>query len=561
MDTQRIIAVIVFSFSAVLLWNAWQKHNQPPPAPIPTLSTPGAGTPVRAPSTADVPTFRTGNAVEQVGSGAIQPSEAGKVVTVRTDKFDAEINSQGGDIRRVILREHFSAIEKDKPLSLLQSTDGHYFVTQSGLLGGLPNHNSVFSTDAANFELKPGQEKLEVRFVNRDTPGVEVTKIFTFRPDAYLIDVAYQVKNETENTITPVAYFQFVRDGNPPEGEAAHSSPFTGVVTYTGPAVYTNEKKFVKESFSDIDKGKQDYPKNGTDGWLAMVQHYFVVAWLPKQGTEREYFTRKVSDKLYSAGVIVSAGQIAANQTSTIDMPLYVGPQEQDKLKELAPGLDLVVDYGWLRVIAVPLFWLLKFIYGFVGNWGWAIIVMTILIKMVFFPLNQKAGKSMAHMKSMAPRIEQLRQRYGDDRVKLNQAMMELYRTEKINPLGGCLPIVVQIPVFIALYWVLLAAIELRHTPWLGWIQDLSAPDPLYILPLIMAVSMFIQTKLNPPPPDPVQAKVMMIMPIVFSIFFFFFPAGLVLYWTMQNILGIVQQWLINKSVEKHAKSRAVSKR
>ena len=245
----------------------------------------------------------------------------------------------------------------------------------------------------------------------------------------------------------------------------------------------------------------------------------------------------------------------------TIDVPLYVGPQEQDKLKDLAPGLDLVVDYGWLTVIAVPLFWLLKFIHGFVGNWGWAIIVMTLLIKVVFFPLNQKAGKSMAHMKAMAPRIEQLRQRYGDDRTKLNQAMMELYRTEKINPLGGCLPIVVQIPVFIALYWVLLAAIELRHTPWLGWIQDLSAPDPLYILPLIMAVSMFIQTKLNPPPPDPVQAKVMMIMPIVFSIFFFFFPAGLVLYWTVQNILGIVQQWLINKSVEKHAKFKAVSKR
>lgn len=563
MDTQRIIAVIVFSFSAVLLWDAWQKHNQPklPPAAIPTLPTPGASTPVRAPSTTPAPTSGLGNAVAQVGSRAIQRPEAGKVVTVRTDKFEVEINSQGGDIRRVILREHFSAIEKNKPLSLLQTTDGHFFVTQSGLLEGLPNHNSVYSTDAADYELNPGQEKLEVRFVNRDTPGVEVTKIFTFRPGAYLIDVAYQVKNETENAITPMAYFQFVRDGNPPEGEVAKSNPFTGVVTYTGPAVYTNEKKFVKVSFSDIDKEKQDYPKKAADGWLAMVQHYFVAAWLPKQGIEREYFARKVSDKLYGSGVIVSAGQIAANQTGTIDVPLYIGPQEQDKLKDLAPGLGLVVDYGWLTVIAVPLFWLLKFIHGFVGNWGWAIIVMTILIKLVFFPLNQKAGKSMAHMKAMAPRIEQLRQRYGDDRTKLNQAMMELYRTEKINPLGGCLPIVVQIPVFIALYWVLLAAIELRHTPWLGWIQDLSAPDPLYILPLIMAVSMFIQTKLNPPPPDPVQAKVMMIMPIVFSIFFFFFPAGLVLYWAVQNILGIVQQWLINKSVEKHAKFRAVSKR
>jgi YidC/Oxa1 family membrane protein insertase len=490
MDTQRIIAVIVFSFSAVLLWDAWQKHNQPklPPATVPILPTPGASAPVRVPGVSAALSPRIGNAVGQVGVAAAPPAEAGKVVTVRTDKFEVDINSLGGDLRRVTLREHFSAIEKSRPLSLLQMTDGHYFVTQSGLLEGLPNHNSAYSTDASEYELNPGQEKLEVKLVNRDTPGIEVTKIFTFRPGAYLIDVAYHVKNETESTITPIAYFQFVRDGNPPEGEAAQSNPFTGVVTYTGPAVYTNEKKFVKVAFSEIDKGKHEYPQKATDGWLAMVQHYFVAAWLPRQGIEREYFVRKVSDKLYGSGVIISGGPIAANQTATIDVPLYVGPQEQDKLKDLAPGLDLVVDYGWLTVIAVPLFWLLKFIHGFVGNWGWAIIVMTILIKSVFFPLNQKAGKSMAHMKAMAPRIEQLRQRYGDDRTKLNQAMMELYRTEKINPLGGCLPIVVQIPVFIALYWVLLAAIELRHTPWLGWIQDLSAPDPLYILPLIMAV-------------------------------------------------------------------------
>ncbi len=556
MDTQRIIALIVFSFSAFLLWDGWQKHNQPKPpvAQSQDSKVSAASTNLPASSMPPAPTSSLGGATAKVDATALLPTLDGKNVNVRTDLLAVELNTRGADVSRVTLLKHLSATEKDKPLSLLQPQEGHFFVTQTGLLDGLANHTSQYSVDATEYSLKPGQDKLEVKFINRDTPGVEVTKTYTFRSGSYVIDVAYEIKNATEQALAPLAYFQFLRDANPPEGEAVKSTPLSGVTTFTGPAIYTNEKKFVKVDFSDIEKNKQTHIKKANDGWLAMVQHYFVAAWLPKNGVEREYFTRKVSDKLYSAGVIVSVGQIAPGQSASVAAPLYVGPQDQDKLRELAPGLELVVDYGWVTVIAVPLFWLLKFIHGFVGNWGWAIIVMTILIKLVFFPLNQKAGKSMAHMKSMAPRMEQLRQRYGDDKVKLNQAMMELYRTEKINPLGGCLPIVVQIPVFISLYWVLLAAIELRHTPWLGWIQDLSAPDPYYILPLIMAVSMFIQTKLNPPPPDPVQAKVMLFMPIVFSIFFFFFPAGLVLYWAVQNIIGIAQQLWINKTVEAHTK-------
>jgi YidC/Oxa1 family membrane protein insertase len=297
--------------------------------------------------------------------------------------------------------------------------------------------------------------------------------------------------------------------------------------------------------------------KKAKDGWIGIVQHYFVSAWLPKDGTEREYFTNKVGDNLYTAGVVIPVGAIAPGASASVDVPVYIGPQETETLESVAPGLKLAVDYGWLYVLAAPLFWFLKWIHGIVGNWGWSIIILTIVIKLVFYPLNAKAGRSMAQMKVLGPKMEKLKQLYGDDRQKLNQAMMELYRTEKINPLGGCLPILVQIPVFIALYWVLLASIELRHAPWLGWIHDLSAPDPFFILPVIYAISMFVQTRLNPQPADPVQAKVMLMMPIMFSVFFLFFPAGLVLYWVCQNLLSILQQWHINKTLAAEAKAKA----
>jgi YidC/Oxa1 family membrane protein insertase len=395
-----------------------------------------------------------------------------------------------------------------------------------------------------------------VRLRARDGAGAEVVKRFVFHRGSYLIDVAYDITNKSEKPIAPFAYYQFLRDSNPPSEQAAQTSSFGGVTTFTGPAVYTEESKFHKVAFKDIDKGSVDYPKKAKDGWIAIVQHYFVSAWLPKEGVEREYFTNKV-DNLYTAGVIVPVGAIAPGATASVDVPAYIGPQEKDRLAKVAPGMDLVVDYGWLKILAVPLFLLLKTIHGFVHNWGWAIILMTILIKLAFYPLNAKAGRSMAQMKVLAPKMEKLKELYGEDRQKLNQAMMELYRTEKINPLGGCLPIVVQIPVFIALYWVLLGSIELRHAPWLGWIHDLSAPDPYFVLPVIYAISMFVQTRLNPQPADPVQAKVMLIMPIMFSVFFLFFPSGLVLYWVVQNMLSIVQQWHINRTLAAEAKAKA----
>jgi YidC/Oxa1 family membrane protein insertase len=421
----------------------------------------------------------------------------------------------------------------------------------------MPNHNTRYDVDPGSYTLPAGKDTLEVRLRAHAADGSEVVKRFTFHRGSYVIDVAYDITNRSAEPIAPFAYFQFLRDANNPSQEASQTSSFGGVTTFTGPAVYTEESKFQKVSFKDIDKGSLPYPKSAKDGWMAIVQHYFVSAWLPKQGVEREYFTKNVGNNLYAAGVIVPVGTIAPGATATVEVPAYIGPQEKDRLAKVAPGMDLVVDYGWLKILAVPLFLLLKTMHGFVHNWGWAIILMTVLIKLVFYPLNAKAGRSMAQMKVLAPKMEKLKQLYGEDRQKLNTAMMELYRTEKINPLGGCLPIVVQIPVFIALYWVLLGSIELRHAPWLGWIHDLSSPDPYFILPVIYAISMFAQTRINPQPTDPVQAKVMMIMPIMFSVFFLFFPSGLVLYWVVQNLLSIVQQWHINRTIAAEAKAKA----
>jgi YidC/Oxa1 family membrane protein insertase len=560
MDTQRLISLIVFSISSLMLWEAWQRHNAPKPPPVPAtasapLGVPTPSTPLTVPT--PTPTPSAPSAAPTAPSGAA-PAAGGEAVIVRTDLFEVELNTLGGDIRRFTMNKVYSALDRSQPLTLMEPDPKHYFITQSGLLGeGLPTHKTPFAVEARDYTLAPDQDVLEVRLDAREAGGAEVVKRYRFRRDSYVIDVAYEIVNRSDKPLPTHAYFQFLRDSNAPSEQAAQTNAFVGVATFTGPALYTEAAKFEKVSFSDIDKGKQAHARKATDGWVGVIQHYFVSAWLPKPGLEREFFTSKVGDNLYTAGVVVPVGVIAPGASASVEVPVYIGPQETENLQQVAPGLELVVDYGWLTIIAAPLFWLLKWIHGTVGNWGWAIIVLTILIKLVFYPLNAKAGRSMAQMKVLAPKMEKLKKMYGDDRQKLNQAMMELYRTEKINPLGGCLPIVVQIPVFIALYWVLLASIELRHAPWLGWIQDLSAPDPYFILPVIYAVSMFVQTKLNPQPTDPMQARIMLMMPIVFSIFFLFFPSGLVLYWVVQNLLSILQQWHINRTLAAEAKAKA----
>ena len=548
MDTQRLIALIVFFASSFLLWDAWQKTQHPilpkpglqqaQPTTIPTPSVTGDKAPAAIASVTQAP----------VGLGA-----SGDRIRVSTDLLIAEIDTTGGDLRHLELTRHFAADDRTKHLILLQDDAKPLFLVQTGLIGpALPNHTTRFVAKAGAYSLAPAQSQIDIRLTAPAGGAVQVDKIYTFHRGTYVIDVRYEVKNTGSVALEPSAYFQFLRDGSPPPGDPRFIS------TFTGPAVYTNGSKFQKVAFADIDKGKTSYPAKAKDGWLGIVQHYFVTAWLPDLGTatgvEREFFTKKISEQLYAAGVILPLGKIEPGSTAQIKVPMYAGPQEAEELKRLAPGLELTVDYGWLTIIATPLFWVLSTIHGWVGNWGVAIILLTVMIKLLFFPLSAASYRSMARMRVVAPKLQKLKEQYGDDRQKLHQAMMELYKTEKINPLGGCLPVAVQIPVFIALYWVLLGAVELRHAPFILWIHDLSAQDPYYILPIIMGISMLVQTKLNPKPPDPIQAKVMMIMPFAFSIFFFFFPAGLVLYWVVNNVLSITQQWQITRMIEGAAK-------
>jgi YidC/Oxa1 family membrane protein insertase len=553
MDTQRIIPLLVFLFSSFMLWEAWQRHQHPERYQARPAATAQQG---QKPQHSNDPSLPPPSSVPGSGTTAPQPNAAavaapatGERVTVKTAALTLELDTLGGDIRGAILNQHQAAETRDKRFQLLGDHAGNpYYITQSGLVPqGLPNHNSTFTPSGKAFELKQTEAQLEARLEASSAEGVRLVKLYRVRNAAkptsittnpYVVDVSFEVTNGSAQPITPTAYFQLLRDNTAPPGGQRFVS------TYTGPALFTQADKFKKVSFDDIDKDKAKDPWSAKDGWIGIMQHYFVAAWLPQGAVQRDFYMGKVDGK-YRVGVKLPLGTIEPGKTATVTMPLYLGPQEVANLKALAPGLDFTVDYGWLTVLASPLFWVLEKIHSLVGNWGVAIILLTVLIKLIFFPLSAASYKSMARMKVVAPKLQKLKEQFGDDRQKMSQAMMEMYKKEKINPLGGCLPIAVQIPVFIALYWVLLNAVELRQAPFIGWIKDLSIPDPFYVLPVLMAVSMFIQTKLNPPPPDPVQAKIMLFMPLVFSVMFFFFPAGLVLYWVVNNVLSIAQQWQV----------------
>ena len=555
MDTQRLILFFVFSFSLLMLWDAWEKDRRPKPVPAPQATQGAAGVP--APSAApSVPSPAAAPGRPAADQSASVPQAANPVagtqpLKVRTDVLIAQIDPLGGTLKQVEFIKHKDADDPKKNFVLLGPE--HLYFAQSGLIGeGLPNHRTVWRILDGPRELAAGADSLEVRLATEAANGLTVEKVFTFRRDSYQIEVGFELKNQGAAPRSAHAYFQLVRDDKSPAGQTALMQ------TYTGPVVYTAEKAFHKLSFEDLAKNKAEYPKHATDGWIGLVQHYFVSAWLPADKAPREYFAKKLPDGQYAVGVIVATPELAPGASAKVSVPLFAGPQEQHRLKETAPGFDLVVDYGWLTIIAWPLFWVLEQCHKWSGNWGVAIILLTVLIKLVFFPLSAASYKSMAKMKLVTPRLTKIRETYLHDRAKMNQAMMELYKTEKINPLGGCFPILVQIPVFIALYWVLLAAIELRHSPFALWIKDLSAQDPYYVLPVIMTATMVLQTRMNPVPPDPVQAQVMKYMPYVFSVFFFFFPAGLVLYWIVNNVLSILQQWQIQRMFERgktaHAK-------
>jgi len=540
MDNQRLILLLVFSFSLIMLWDAWTKQGQPPPVAAHVASAPSTAAPT---PTSQLPAPQAAVAASAAAVPGNPAVASAARVQVKTDLFSADISALGGDIVRLALLKH-RATENARN-SFLLFDDKHAYAAQSGLIGtGLPNHRTNWLLPSGGLELKDGQAELRVRLEAAGDDGVKVAKTYVFKRGSYLIGVEHEVTNGTAAAIAPNAYFQLSRNGQSPDGANAMMQ------TFTGPAFFTEIEKYHKVDFSDIAKGKAKTPAPADNGWVAIVQHYFVSAWLPAAKVQREFFTRKLGEDLFAAGVIVPMGNIAPGTAAKLETSLYAGPQEQDKLAQVAPGLDLVVDYGWLTVVAAPLFWVLEAIYKVLGNWGWAIIGLTFLLKLAFFPLSAASYKSMAKMRVLTPKLAKLKETYGDDRQRMNQAMMELYKKEKVNPLGGCLPVLVQIPVFIALYWVLLGTVEMRSAPWLGWITDLSAKDPYYILPLIMGVTMFIQTKLNPTPPDPMQAKVMLFMPIVFTGMFLFFPSGLVLYWTVNNLLSIAQQWQVNRMIE-----------
>lgn len=542
MDTQRLILLFIFGFSVLMLWEAWQREHQPKPpahAEQPAAPKPPSAAASPSPGAIGAPTA---------------PAQKGESIVITTDLVIAQIDTLGGTLKRLELLKHKESNDPEKNFVLI--SPAHEYEAQSGLAGdGGPNHRSLWRAAPGARTLAPGADSVQLRLTATGKDGVEVEKIYTFRRNSYVIDVSLRVHNGARAPLATYAYFQLTHDGKP-EGQRNSVAETFGAQSFTGFAVYSEEHKYQKVHPADIDKGKADYVKQAKDGWLALVQHYFVSAWLAPQGMLRDYLLEKRQDGSYAGRLLVPVN-VAPGADATVDVPLYAGPQEKRRLEAAAPGLDLVVDYGWLRVIAWPLFWLLEKLHALTGNWGVAIILLTVLIKIVFFPLSATSYRSMAKMKLITPRLTKIREMYANDRQKMNQAMMELYKTEKINPLGGCLPIVVQIPVFIALYWVLLAAIELRHAPFILWIHDLSALDPYFVLPILMTATMVLQTRMNPTPPDPVQAKVMKFMPFFFSIFFFFFPAGLVLYWLVNNILSIAQQWQIQRMFDRDKPAHA----
>jgi YidC/Oxa1 family membrane protein insertase len=579
MDIQRTILLIIFGMSLVFLWDNWQKHQGRPsmlsPPAVEQKAAPkaDAAAPAAPQATGEVPAAATPAAAGPAAPGATAaaPTAAPAAATppaervkIATDLLRAEIDPAGAVLAHVELQQQKVAPDwtaaglvgmitgkKHDPnanVVLLEWNKNRVYLARTGLTSPdgarFPNHLSAFTPVPGPRELAPGQDQLEVKF-EATAGGVKLVKTYVFKRGSYAIDVRHEIQNTGEAPVTPSVYLQLVRDGNKPEGESAL------YYTFTGPAVYSEEKKFQKINFSDIEKKKQSHVNEAKDGWIAMIQHYFVSAWVPEQGRYREVRTAQDGPNLYSVSSVMPLDAIAPGASGTSKATLWIGPQDQEKLAAIAPGLDLVVDYGWLTFLAKPLFWLLQFLHGLVGNWGWAIVLLTVIVKAAFYPLSAASYKSMAKMKEVTPRLMALREKYGDDKQKLNMAMMELYKNEKINPLGGCLPILVQIPVFIALYWVLLASVEMRNQPWMLWVTDLATPDPWFILPVLMMASMWFQYKLNPTPPDPVQAKVMAAMPFIFGIMFFLFPAGLVLYWLVNNCISIAQQWYVTEQIKK----------
>ena len=528
----EIKRMLVFVAIAALVIMTWDYFFPKPKQPAPTAVTQQQAATAAPPVGADL--------------GKTVP------VTVSTDTVKAVIDQNSGDLRELVLLKHNATGDAEKSFTLLTNGERHKYVAQSLLMNAEDQYLLKDSTFTASQQTNG--DKTEVRLSAPAVNGVQVDKVYTFTQGSYLINVRYDIHNQSEAPVKLDGEYRLLRDNSEPEGAGFFDQ------TYTGPVVYTPEGKFQKVSFDDLDsdyesrKDQADYERTATSGWIGFTQHYFSSVWILQplngesicQNGHCLLDVKRHSDNLYSARVRVPLPEIAAGQKLSFPVQLYAGPQEYSRLVQVADNLELIKDYGKTHLFASPLFKLLNWLHGLVGNWGWAIVLLTVIVKIVLLPLTNASYRSMAKMRAVAPKLEMLKKQHGDDRMALQQAMMKMYRDEKINPLGGCLPMLLQIPVFIGLYWVLFASVELRQATW-GWIPDLARPDPWFILPVLMAVTMYIQTLLNPPPTDPMQAKMMKIMPLMFSVMFFFFPAGLVLYYVVNNLLTIAQQSYINK--------------
>lgn len=542
----------------LLLWQAWQEdyvrpQATPTTAPINVavpgddahsqqLTVPQGGT-TAAPA-ADTPQMSAAPATPQTVAPMSQVLNSDKRIHVVTDLYDIEIDTVGGDIRRVdLLTYPVAADQPDEPFRLMEDKGFRLFIAQSGLLSGAsaPDHHAVYEAEQLEYSLGSSNEiKVPLHWTSED--GITVTKTYTFKRDSFVIEVDHQITNNSAAAWRGHQYRQLQRTA------AADSESSMFIYTYTGGVIYSDEEKYEKIYFDDMED--ENLSRDISGGWAGIIQHYFIGAWIPNQSETNHFYSKALDDGRYTLGMVSPETVVEPGASNTFSSQLYVGSKEQERLEPVAEGLVLAVDYGILTLLADPLFWLLKFLYEWVGNWGWAIIILTLLIKLVFFKLSEKSYRSMANMRKVTPKITAIRERYIDDRQRMSQAMMELYKKEKINPMGGCLPMLVQIPVFIALYWVLLESVELRQATFVLWLDDLSTKDPYYVLPLLMGLTMYIQQQLNPKPPDPMQAKIMAALPFIFTLFFAFFPSGLVLYWVANAVLSILQQWYITRRID-----------
>ena len=560
MSNPRLVLLVALGFIMMLMWQEWQKDYGPKPLSEST-STSQTSRQINQPpgveatdSAQDLPSLSSDSSLHQLAptqtssSQDVAEVQTGQLIRVVTDKLIVTIDPKGGEISSISLRAYPVAIDKpEEPFPLMVKSPGEVYVAQTGLLSrqGAPNHLAQFSAEQYSYSLSEDQDKMPVRLYWNGKQGITVSKTFIFHRGTHVIDIVQQVSNGSLEAWLGNQYRQLVRTEPTSSGGIANAAAYT----FNGAAYYSEEDKFEKIGFDDI----RDEPlsKDVTGGWIAMIQHYFLSAWIPDASETNNFYTKMIKGGLHRIGMISPEILIQPGDTGEFKSRLYAGPKEQQVLEELATGLRLSVDYSWLTIIAQPIFWLMTFIHThIIDNWGWSIILLTLIIKLVFYKLSEYGYRSMANMRKVQPKLMALKERYGSDKQRMQQAMMELYRKEKINPMSGCFPILIQIPVFIALYWVLLESVELRQAPFMLWIKDLSVADPYFVLPLIMGASMYVQQKLNPAPMDEMQKNIMKFLPAIFTVFFLFFPAGLVLYWVVNNILSIAQQWVITRRIE-----------